>query len=1030
MKPDYFERQDHDAINAQQEVRFAVVMYGGVSLAIYINGIAQELLRLVRATAGHPDQPDRTWLAGAELQGSEKVYRELGRILDRQEEADRWTIHTRFVVDILSGTSAGGINAVFLAKALANDQRMDQLKQLWLDEGDLAKLLNDRGSAEGRLKEQKDPASLLNSQRMYYKLLYALDGMEDPARPSSATTRSPYASEIDLYVTTTDFHGKPVSLRLADQSISELRHRSVFRFRYRRDPAWVHAQPGATVPAPTNEFHAGVNPWLAVAARCTSSFPLAFEPMCVNDADAARRLDPRHATGPALAEDVAGLSRFLPDYLEPDADPQSDAVGRMMKRSFVDGGYLDNKPFGWAIDAIGRRRTGIPVDRKLLYIEPDPADATEPATAPLAPDALANGLAAFTLARYETIREDLERVLARNRVVERVVSVVGNMEEDMGEQKPPRAPGDDFRMQDVTDMIETEGATYGGYHRLKVSLLTDDIAVMVAAAARLDPTSDAFLAVRYIVQAWRNRIYTLRLERDTDGRPVAGGKLSEHALLMDYDLGFRIRRLSFVIARIDRIYSLDPMAVRILSRQHNPVPASADDISLFRGQLRELRKELEVVLARLKAVRYNLQDRGPENPLRPSFKGQNATLWEAALHRITDEPTEEARKQAAGDFLDTVILPGVRPRLAREFINDTANSLAAIVAEACKAASDDCWKQLGAAASDPAGFAGVARRVVRDYYAFYERYDQMALPVQQASDLGDELDIVDVFRVSPKEATLLSADGPGKLAGNSLGHFGAFLDRSWRWNDILWGRLDGAERIIAALLPGDVNRATRIALTRQAHQAILNEEFGAAARSQVLDQMVNALAANDPEKAPNLRQTLTELQRDEDALYEWFRQHRTLPLAPATSISLMGRSSRVLGRLFDRIAQPHSVARVPARWLARFGGLAAGLVSLATPGSAANLIGRPAVLLLYLFEGLLIALGLIFGRPEVSSVGTNALIVTLGATLAVWVLSDLMRSRKRALLIACLLLAAVLLALAIVGGVQVAGWVSGMVRSG
>ena len=35
----------------KQEVRFAVVMYGGVSLAIYINGVAQELLRLVRSTA-------------------------------------------------------------------------------------------------------------------------------------------------------------------------------------------------------------------------------------------------------------------------------------------------------------------------------------------------------------------------------------------------------------------------------------------------------------------------------------------------------------------------------------------------------------------------------------------------------------------------------------------------------------------------------------------------------------------------------------------------------------------------------------------------------------------------------------------------------------------------------------------------------------------------------------------------------------------------------------------------------------------
>ena len=32
-----------------QEVRFAVVMYGGSSLAIYMNGVAQELLRLVRA---------------------------------------------------------------------------------------------------------------------------------------------------------------------------------------------------------------------------------------------------------------------------------------------------------------------------------------------------------------------------------------------------------------------------------------------------------------------------------------------------------------------------------------------------------------------------------------------------------------------------------------------------------------------------------------------------------------------------------------------------------------------------------------------------------------------------------------------------------------------------------------------------------------------------------------------------------------------------------------------------------------------
>ena len=48
-KPDY-----------THEVRFAIVMYGGVSLAIYINGITQELLRLVRSTAEAGKQSDGT----------------------------------------------------------------------------------------------------------------------------------------------------------------------------------------------------------------------------------------------------------------------------------------------------------------------------------------------------------------------------------------------------------------------------------------------------------------------------------------------------------------------------------------------------------------------------------------------------------------------------------------------------------------------------------------------------------------------------------------------------------------------------------------------------------------------------------------------------------------------------------------------------------------------------------------------------------------------------------------------------------
>jgi hypothetical protein len=81
-------------------------------------------------------------------------------------------IRTRFVVDVLSGTSAGGLNSIFLAKALVNNRSMDGLKRLWMEEGDINRLLNDKKS--GWLPPGSDPTSLLNSQRMYDKLLTAL----------------------------------------------------------------------------------------------------------------------------------------------------------------------------------------------------------------------------------------------------------------------------------------------------------------------------------------------------------------------------------------------------------------------------------------------------------------------------------------------------------------------------------------------------------------------------------------------------------------------------------------------------------------------------------------------------------------------------------------------------------------------------------------------------------------------------------------------------------------------------------------
>src|SRR5438128_655330 len=102
----------------EQEVRFALVLYGGASLAIYIHGVTQEFFHLVRSTA--VDAAGKLIVGDTELSGTERVYRQLASSPDG-------TMRTRFLVDIASGTSAGGINAIFLGKAFANGQSLEHI---------------------------------------------------------------------------------------------------------------------------------------------------------------------------------------------------------------------------------------------------------------------------------------------------------------------------------------------------------------------------------------------------------------------------------------------------------------------------------------------------------------------------------------------------------------------------------------------------------------------------------------------------------------------------------------------------------------------------------------------------------------------------------------------------------------------------------------------------------------------------------------------------------------------------------------
>ena len=132
-----------------REIRLGIVMYGGLASDLYLWRGA----RFFRAVRG---------------QGIYKLIKEL-------TDSD-------IVVDVISGTSAGGINGILLAYALCNELHFGSISSLWRIHGDIRQLLRSPYGPIG------NTASLLDSEGYYQpKLETAFSQMEPAAR--SATTR-------------------------------------------------------------------------------------------------------------------------------------------------------------------------------------------------------------------------------------------------------------------------------------------------------------------------------------------------------------------------------------------------------------------------------------------------------------------------------------------------------------------------------------------------------------------------------------------------------------------------------------------------------------------------------------------------------------------------------------------------------------------------------------------------------------------------------------------------------------------------
>lgn len=718
---------DSEQVGFGREVRLGLVLYGGVSLAIYMNGTTNELHRAVRGRG---------------------VYFLVKHLID----AD-------IVVDVASGASAGGINGIFLSFALANDREFGTCAELWRRDGDLSTLL--------RAVEPNAPVpSVLDSQHYRdvlengFRVMWEQGRTPDAVRPLECPSPTP---EIDLFVTGTDFYGRVSNEADATgRVIGVKQHRTLFLLKHRdRENAKCQLDPRAdaygarsaaalasdALPEDSGGFLA-----LAKLAQITSCFPGAFAPV--------------HVTYP---------SRRSRDPRDHEADEKLTLWGALSagEHYFVDGGVLDNKPFTTTLDAIFHRPADRRVCRHLLYLEPDPERFSNTAGAGgalLQPSFVTSVLDSVTrLPSYESIAGDLARIAEHNATIQRFNALVSGLtERESGSVRPKPAGGDE---------VAVLSRLLGIGQRVNEQL--------VAALSRGAPAMPRQRLAPGEKQAASGPVelgvleeLLAKLSQTVRRTPV------EHTrqLLHKVDIDFSIRRL------LALTYELEPRSEQS-SRYRELWARVNDELQLLEIAQSALER---AVVPRAFHARVAAGAESDANALWTEIQArvEFVLAYDGLAHVFPESVNFHERASAERAAARVELKKILAERLS---LLDASDNPPEVHARSVLEVSEQRLKTLLSQAE--------CDEVGPDFLAGFARADAVRYPLELASGVHQR-DVIHVVRMSPYDAQrgLSRRNVESKLCGETFGHFGAFLKRSWRSNDILWGRLDGISRLLEVLL--------------------------------------------------------------------------------------------------------------------------------------------------------------------------------------------------------------------------------------
>lgn len=746
----------------QKELRLALVCYGGVSLAVYMHGVTKEIWKLARASrAFHAGVPGTTGVQG--------VYRDL-----LQKIESRNGMRLRVLPDVLTGASAGGINAVFLAQAIHSGQSLEPLTDLWLDNADVDRLMDadarplwrfaklwaqpaiswflrrpgnmvsETVAPEARAEVRRKVAHFMRSRwfeppfsgQGFATLLH--DALLAMAKEQADSPLLPVGHPIDLYVTATDFHGHREKLRLnSPPVVEESEHRLPIAFRAET--------PGSSGLALADLLE------LTLAARATASFPGAFPPAKISEIDNLAR---NH--GMSWHTRDAFLARIM---------PQHSRTGSVEQVALIDGSVLVNKPFEGAMAALHGRPAQREVDRRFVYIDPRPDRNAAGEAQTDRPvrffGAILGSLS--TIPREQPIRDNLHVLEQQSREAERLRRMVAALRPEvetvverlfgrtlfLDRPTPKRLAA--WRSKAQVAAAERAGFAFQSYAQAKFGGIVDQLARIVHEAAPGLELPDSYpVAVRLRAELEQRGLATLS---------GASGGASDNAVAFfrTHDLGFRIRRLRLLARRLARDWDADP---------------ELDDRAVD-----EARDAIYAILAL-----YH----------EPNGMAHLGSDFAEAATRVMDDP---------GRVLD---LLG-----QRRLLPETDLLAEKRMAEALETMPRN-----------------LRRRMLLTYLGF-PFYDIATLTLMRNEGLT-EFDPIKVDRISPDDARSIRDGGTrATLKGIEFFNFGAFFSRAYRENDYLWGRLHGAERMIdlvCSTVEPHPDAALGLAFKRAAFLAILDEE--------------------------------------------------------------------------------------------------------------------------------------------------------------------------------------------------------------